>query len=62
MPNALKQADVQRLVRAVRKAGLTIRGIRQVGDEITVLTGEPDPSLLVGEDAPNPWDEVLPAA
>ena len=60
-PCTFKEADFTRAVKAARKAGLEIAGVKvsREGD-ITIVAGKPSEANDAREaDPANPWDEVL---
>jgi len=58
-PCTFKEADVRRAVKAARKAGVEIAGIKvSRGGDIIIVAGKPKEANDAFETA-NPWDEVL---
>jgi len=60
-PCTFKEADVTRAVKAARKAGLEIAGVKvsREGD-IIIVVGKPSEANDASQaDPANPWDEVL---
>ena len=57
--NRFKLSEIERAVRATRKAGLTIARVEvDRAGRIAVVAGEPTPASD-GNKNPNPWDQIL---
>jgi hypothetical protein len=63
-PCTFKEADVTRAVKATRKAGLEIAGVKvSRNGDIVILVGKPREANDASQaDTANPWDEVLDRA